>query len=48
MEFEWEPGGSLSTRLNVRLFATHPVTGDRVYFNHVLTQIIDSRAYADV
>ena len=41
MEFEWMPDGSLSTRLHKAAFATHPRRGDRVYFNHILTQIID-------
>jgi alpha-ketoglutarate-dependent taurine dioxygenase len=41
MEFEWMPDGSLSTRLHKEAFATHPRRGDRVYFNHILTQIMD-------
>lgn len=41
MEFEWIPDGSLSTRLHKEAFAAHPRRGDRVYFNHILTQIID-------
>ena len=41
MDFEWMPDGSLSTRLHKAAFATHPRRSDRVYFNHILTQIID-------
>ena len=41
MEFEWLSDGSLSTRLHKDAFATHPLGGERVYFNHILTQIID-------
>lgn len=41
MEIEWEEDGGLRTRLVRDAFATHGVTGDRVYFNHILTQIID-------
>jgi len=41
MAFEWLPDGSLSTRLDRDALAPHPRTGERVYFNHILTQIID-------
>jgi alpha-ketoglutarate-dependent taurine dioxygenase len=55
MEFEWMPDGSLSTRLYREAFATHPLGGDRVYFNHILTQIMNPQwlgptyeAYLDI
>jgi hypothetical protein len=41
MEFEWLADGSLSTRLRKDGFAEHPLRHDRVYFNHILTQIMD-------
>jgi alpha-ketoglutarate-dependent taurine dioxygenase len=41
MEYEWLPDGSLSTRLGRDGFETHPGGGDTVYFNHILTQIMD-------
>jgi alpha-ketoglutarate-dependent taurine dioxygenase len=47
MEYEWEPDGSLSTRLAREAFARHPLTGQRVYFNHILTQIIDPEWLGD-
>jgi len=40
MTFEWEPNGGLTTHLSRPAFAEHPLTAERVYFNHVLTQII--------
>ncbi len=40
MTFEWEPDGGLSTHLSRPAFAEHPLTAERVYFNHVLTQIV--------
>jgi hypothetical protein len=41
MEFAWLSDGSLSTRLDREGFAEHPGRGDLVYFNHILTQIMD-------
>ena len=41
MDTEWLDDGSLSITLVRDAFASHPVGGDRVYFNHILTQIID-------
>lgn len=41
MTWTWEPDGSVSTRLDRPAFAEHARTRERVYFNHVLTQVID-------
>jgi alpha-ketoglutarate-dependent taurine dioxygenase len=43
MTWEWGPDGSLTTHLSRPAFAAHRLTSERVYFNHVLTQIVDPR-----
>ncbi|SNQ51141.1 putative syringomycin biosynthesis enzyme [Frankia canadensis] len=47
MDVEWQPDGSLSTRLEKAAFADHPRTHERVYFNHILTQIMDGQWLGD-
>jgi len=47
MSWEWEPDGSFTTHLSRPAFAEHPLTSERVYFNHILTQIVDPRWLGD-